>query len=263
MKCTVCKKNSEEVELFKGILPDGMAMVCDACAEREEIPIIKAPSEHQLDKADKRYSVRERMERMSGVRDTTEISGDQMVTQGNLAKLRIPLPKEHHEDILDNYYWTLNLARRRKKLTTSQLAEKMQVNSETIVGIEKGKLPENFQELFIKLEAFLGIKLLKAANKQIHFTRTVDEKKEILEDVRKRMEAPESVDEYHKDGIALKEQIASGKIDFSRREELSDVTLNDLVDMKKKKEASVAIKQSKEAEDAMLGDDLDLDLELL
>jgi ribosome-binding protein aMBF1 (putative translation factor) len=206
------------------------------------------------------------MEQMSGMRDSTEISKDQIVTQGNLAKLRAPAPKEQHEDVLDNYYWTLNLARRRKKLTTSQLAEKMQVDSDTIRGVERGRLPENFQELFIKLEAFLGIKLLKEANKRVHFTRTIDEKEEILKNVREKMEMPEaareSVDEYNKDDLAFKEKLSKGEIDFSRREELSDVTLNDLVDMKKKREKNEIIQKVKADEDAMLGDDIDLDLEL-
>ncbi len=115
MRCIVCKKGCQEVELYNGILEDGMVMVCSVCADEEKIPIIKKPSESQLDKADIRYSVRERMERMSGMRETTEISKEQTALQGNLAKLRAPPKKEQHADVLDNYYWTLNIARRRKK----------------------------------------------------------------------------------------------------------------------------------------------------
>jgi ribosome-binding protein aMBF1 (putative translation factor) len=263
MRCTVCKKTSDEIELFKGILVDGMVMVCDTCAEKEKIPIIKKPSESQLSKADERYTVRERMERMSGTRDTTEISDDQIVTQGNIAKLRVPAPKQHHEDILDNYYWTLNIARRRKKLSITQLAEKMQVTPSVIQGIEKGRLPDDFEELFIKLEAFLGIKLLKNHNRKINFTRTVDEQKEILKNIREKMGMPETIEDDFEENLDFKEKISKGEIDFSKREELSDVTLDDLVDMKKRRERNAAIKKVKDDEDAMLGDDLDLDLELL
>ena len=272
-RCTICKKESDEVELFKGIQAEGMVMVCNICAEKEGIPIIKKPSESQLSKANQRYTVRERMERMSGMHDTTEISEDQTVTQGNLAKLRIPAPKQQHEDILDNYYWTLNIARRRKKLSISQLAEKMMVDPKIIQGIEKGKLPENFTELFLKLEAFLRIKLLKNHKTKINFIRTKDEEQEILKNVRKKMGSieieddiaidsgknTESIKEYKEDEREFKEKLSKGKIDFSRREDLANITLNDLVDMKKKKEKQKA----KSKEDAMLGDDLDLDLELL
>jgi len=262
-RCIICKKTSDEAELFNGIRVDGMVMVCGECAEKEGIPIIKKPSESQLNKADERYSVRERMEKMSGMRDATEISDDQIITQGNLAKLRMPAPKQHHEDVLDNYYWTLNMVRRRKKLTITQLADKMQVDPSIIQGIEKGKLPENFEELFIKLEVFLGTKLLKNHKNKINFSRNVNNQEDILESVRKKMNAPESIEEYREDGKVFEEKLSKGKVDFSRRKDLSNVTLNDLVDMKKKKEASAAIKRMKDDEDAMLGDDLDLDMELL
>ena len=187
MRCAICKKTSDETKLLEGIFKAEMINVCSDCAEDEGIPIITKPSEAQLEKADERYSVRERMENLSGPRDTTEISKDQTITQGNLAKLRMPAPKEHHEDVIDNYYWTLNLARRRKKLTIFQLAEKMQVDPEVIKGIEKGKLPRGFQDLFIKLEAFLGIKLLKAHVQKINFIRNYDTEKEILKRVGKKM----------------------------------------------------------------------------
>jgi ribosome-binding protein aMBF1 (putative translation factor) len=262
-RCAICKKTSDETKLFEGIFNAEMINVCSYCAEDEGVPIITKPSETQLEKADERYSVRERMEQMSGMRDTTEISKDQIVTQGNLAKLRMPAPKEHHEDALDNYYWTLNIARRRKKLSLTQLAEKMQVDPQIIQDIEKGKLPEKFQDLFIKIEAYLGIKLLKGHTRKVNFIRNYDTEKEILKRVGEKMDAPESVDEYHKDEIALKEQIAKGEIDFSRREQLQDVSLNDLVEMKKEREQKESKRRISAQENAMIGDDLDLDIDEL
>ena len=266
-RCAICKKTSDEIKLFEGIFNAEMINICSDCAEDEGVPIITKPSETQLEKADERYSVRERMERMSGRHDTTEISRDQIVTQGNLAKLRMPAPKEQHDDALDNYYWTLNIARRRKKLSVTQLAEKMQVDPQVIQGIEKGKLPKGFQDLFMKIEAYLGIKLLKAQAQRISFIRNYDAEKEILKRVGEKMGAPESVkdsvDEYHKDEIAIKEQIAEGKIDFSRREQLQDVSLNDLVEMKKEREIKESKRRMSVQDNAMVGDDLDIDLDEL
>jgi ribosome-binding protein aMBF1 (putative translation factor) len=262
MRCTICKKTSDEIPLYTGILESNMVNICNECAESEGIPIIKKPSESQLDKADKRYSVRERMERISGMRDTTEISDDQTLTQGNLAKLRIPPKKEQHEDILDNYYWTLNIARRRNKLSITQLAEKMQVDPEIIQGIEKGKIPENFEEIFIKLEAFLGIKLLKTHKKQTHFILpNKDETEEILKRVKEKMDSPKTEDEPTETKKERLEKLSKGEIDFSRREQLSDVTLNDLVEMKKARESQDSKRKSKAQEEAILGDDLELDIE--
>jgi ribosome-binding protein aMBF1 (putative translation factor) len=268
MRCIVCKKDCEETELYEGILEDGMVMVCSTCAEEEGVPIIKKPSEIQLEKADERFSVRERMERMSGMRDATEISSDQTVVQGNLAKLRMPEKKELHEDILDNYYWTLNISRRRKKLSVSQLASQVGTTPEIIRNIEKGKLPEEFSEIFLKIEALLGIKLLKKHDTKISFLRNKDEEKELLSQVRKKMGEisidNKSSQKTEKDIEKRREkldQIERGEIDMSVRENLEDVTLNDLIERKRQKERRETKSRAKSRVDSMVGEDIDLELE--
>jgi len=264
MRCAICKQTSDEVKLFEGILKTEMVNICKECAESEGVPIIQKPSESQLNKADERYTVRERMEVMSGMRDTTEISQDQTITQGNLAKLRIPPKKQTHEDVLDNYFWTLNIARRRKKLTTNQLANQTQIDIKTIQAIEKGKIPEDFETIFAKLELYLDIKLLKNHKQQTSFTRTKDEEQEILKKVQEKMGLP-NLDEpkNNKKDIEHKkeqlEKLSKGEIDFSKREDLSTVTLNDLVEMKKQREQKESKRKSKAQEETMLGDDLELE----
>ena len=248
MRCSICKKTSDEIKLFEGIFNAEMINVCENCAEDQKIPVIRKPSESQLEKAEQRYSVRERMERMSGMHDTTEISKDQIVTQGNLAKLRVPPKKQHHEDIEDNYYWALNIARRRAKMTTTQLAEKMQVNSQIIQEIEKGKIPENFEEIFIKLEIYLGIKLLKKNKTKINFIRSSNKEEEILKTVAEKMKNCETED-------LVQEKIQNEEIKLSRRENLKDVTLNDLIDRKRAREKYKL--QAKQNE--MLGDEIDIE----
>jgi len=252
-RCTICKKSSDEIKLYNGIFEVDMVMICAECAETEGVPIIQKPSESQLNKANERYSVRERMERMSGMRNVTEISEEQTITHGNLAKLRIPPKKEYHEDVLENYYWTLNIARRRAKLTIGQLSEKIQVEQEIIQGIEKGKIPENFEEIFIKIESILDIKLLKNHKRKINFVRTVDEEKEVLESVREKLDLTGKKQEQL-------DKLSKGEVDFSKREDLSNVTLNDLADMKKTRESRIIKRKAKEKEDEILGDDIDLDL---
>jgi ribosome-binding protein aMBF1 (putative translation factor) len=261
-RCIVCKKENNEVELYEGILENGMVMVCLGCADTENIPIMRKPSEEQLEEADKKYTVRERMERISGARDATEISGDQMVVQGNLAKLRMPAPKEQNEAVLDNYYWKLNMARRRKKLSLTQLSELIKISREDLQEIESGKIPVNFEELFLKLESFLGIKLLKNHDKRIRFVRNVDHEREILSKVREKMgQGPieEADQEETKNCEEKLEQIESGEIDFSKRDALKDVTLNDLVEMKKNKERHTKEIKNKRQNEAMFGDDLEIE----
>ncbi len=252
MRCAVCKKGSQEVELFEGILNVEMIMICPICAEKEGIPIIRKPSEEQLSKGEERASVRERMEKMSGMKDRTEISGDQTAIQGNLAKLRVPEKKERHEDVLDDYYWTLNMSRRRKKWSINQLAEKIGIEPEIIQDIEKGKIPQNFEEVFTKFEVFFGIKLLKNYRTKVKFTRTKDEEMEILKSVRQKMNDPSESSTPPKK-----------EIDFSSKESMEDVTLNDLVEMKRQREKQETKMKSKVQTDAMVGDDIDLELDEL
>ena len=269
-RCVICKATAEEKELFEGIFDDGMINICSECAEKEGIPIIRKPSPEQLNKADRRYSVRERMEKISGSRDASEISGDQMAIQGNIAKLRMPEPKQQNDSVIDNYYWKLNMSRRRKKLSLTQLSELIKIPRETLQEIEKGKIPENFEEIFMKLEAFLGIKLLKNHKTRINFVRNRDQEKEILNSVRKKIgkkviEKEEDLldkilseerEEEREDKIR---RIRGGEIDFSKRENLSDITLNDLIELKKEKERKKQEIQIKKQNDSLFGDDLDLD----
>jgi len=254
--CTICKKSQEETTLYPGILETEMVNICEECAEDQKIPIIKKPSESQLTRADKTYSVRERLDKMSGRRETTEISKSQLTTQNNLAKLRAPPKKQYHEDALDDYSWTLKMARRRSKMTTSQLAKKIDTTSHAIQEIEKGILPNSFQETFLKLEALLGIKLLKSRPKQISFTRkNEDQEKEILASVAKKMKNPEEELEEDEQIENIQEKIETEEIKLSRRKDLSNVTLNDLIDRKRARERY----QQKVKQDEMLGEDIDIE----
>jgi len=256
MICTICKKTDQEVTLYPGILSSEMVNVCEDCAEDQKIPIIKKPSASQLTQADKTYSVRERLDRMSGRRDATEISHDQTVTQRNLSKLKMPKPKQNHPEVLDNYYWTLNMARRRVKMTSSQLAKKIGISPYIIQEIEKGTLPENFKEIFLKLEALLGISMLKAHAPQINFTRkSPDQEQAILRAVAEKMKNPEKELEELEELEEAEEKIDLAEMKLSRRKDLENVTLNDLVDRKKAREKQKL--QMKQRE--LLGDDIDLE----
>ena len=257
MRCAICKKEGNEIKLFEGILNAGMINICSGCSEEEGIPIIRKPSKEQLKKGDERYSVRERMERMSGMRDASEISGEQTIIQKNLSRLKMPEKKETNEDVLDDYYWTLNMARRRKKWSINQLSEKIKIDSRVIEDIEKGKIPEDFEEIFIKFEAFFGIKLLKNHRNKIQFKRTIDEEREILDSVREKMKLPQ------KEESKVGEKIIEDEIDFKSKESLEDLTLNDLIDIKKQKEKKERQKKIKIQKDSMVGDDLDLEIEEL
>jgi ribosome-binding protein aMBF1 (putative translation factor) len=208
------------------------------------------------------------------MRDATDISSDQTIIQRNLARLRIPEKRQINNEVLDNYNWTIKIVRRRKKMTLSQLAHGVGVDAQVINQIEQGRLPKNFKEVFSKIENFLEVKLLKEHDKPIK----IDEHK-ILEDVGKKIgikikpknEEPiwEKGGEYieeeleptpvqSKEKEEKLQRVARGEMDFSRRMNLQNVTLNDLVDAKRAKEKRENRAQA-EKRSEIIGNDIDID----
>ncbi|MFA4960914.1 MAG: hypothetical protein WC548_04600 [Candidatus Pacearchaeota archaeon] len=274
MRCSVCRKSGDEVELFKGISEDGVVMICEFCAEREGMPIIKKPTMKQLEDADKRYSVRERMERMSGRREITDISPDQSIVQRNLSKLRMPEKRQSNEEVVYDYNWVIKIERRRRKMTTSQLAHGVGVSADVINQIEQGKLPKNFKEIFLKIESFLGVKLLKNHEPLVAIKTKEDEYK-ILQEVGQKIgikvaekkfedenEPLKKIEEPEKLGVSNEKKeklnrLSKGELDFSRRTDLTNVTLNDLVDMKRAREKREE-RIRKESRADVVGDDINI-----
>ena len=249
MKCFVCGIEKEAVELFEGISSRGIVNVCIKCSENESIPLLKKASENQLEQMNKTYTVRERMDRLSSPRkDRTEISKDQSILQNNLSRLKIPPKKEINEQIVEDYYWQLNMARRRRKLTLSQTAENTMLSVEVIESIEKGRIPKNFEEVFPKLENFFGIKLLKLKIENVKFVHKKEDEEKILRDVQEKMKNQKEIGENLS-------KISRG--DLSRIKDLSKVTISDLQDLKKKKEEEERKVKRKE----MIDEEFELELE--
>ncbi len=248
--CAICKKTPEQVTLYRGVLKVRIVDVCEECAEDQKIPIIKKPSQSQLSQINKTYSVRERLDRMSGRRvEEREL----LTTQRNLAKLKMPKPKQNHPDVLDNYYWTLSMARRRAKMTTSQLAKKIRITATTVQGVERGVIPEDFKDIFPRFENVLNIKLLKNHDSKISFIRkNSDKEKEILNAVKEKMGQPAS---DRKEKKIVRNRTAPEDEGFKDKGISEDVTLSDLIDRKRAREKyNLKMKQEE-----MFGDDIDLD----
>jgi ribosome-binding protein aMBF1 (putative translation factor) len=261
MRCAICKKTSDQVQLFEGLLYDEMIRICEPCADTEGIPRIKKPSTTQLERADKSYTVRERMEHMSGMRKRTDLSEDQNEVQGNLARLKIPAKKEVHENVHDNYYWAVNIGRRRKKMSLGQLAAEIGIDQKVIKGIESGKIPKDFETIFLRLEKFLGVKLIKNHRQTVSFKRdNRDEEKEILDIVKGKMDKTKNIDfDDMKEEKEQLEKLSRGEIDFSREDNIKDITLNDLIDAKREKEKKEVAKKRIIQTDSLLGDEIELE----
>ena len=288
MRCAICKKTEEELVLHDGIFESEIGKVCEICAEKENIPLLKRPTQEQLANADKKYSVRERMEKLAGTAPAqSDLSKDQLTAHKNLNKLRVLPKKQFNEKLYDNYYWRLNISRRRKKMSIPQLAKVSGVPEEIIDSIEKGVLPANFEEPIVKLEIELEVNLLKNHETKIQFTKAhPDKEKEILRQVGEKIGAPPTFPQTEEDyqeeididelaepaeaaesEIAEKEksekldQLSHGELDLSKRKNLKDITLSDLQNMKREREKRQQEFQRQEKEQDMLGEDVDFELE--
>jgi len=243
MECKICNKGLEEVELFEGIFEEKIETVCRNCAQRENIPLIKKPifEEEKIE----HLSVRERMEKLSNHKKP--IPREQFIAHKNLTKLRFPLKREDHPDLIENYDWILKTARRRKKLSQTQLAEELIIPLQVIIDLESGKIAKDFANYLEKLESFLEIKIRKR-----RFTNSISERKpinpeeeiEILErtkeKINKEKECSESEDE----------------INFKDKEALKKWTLKDLIRLKRKKDQD----EFQKAETSeIVGDDLEIE----
>ncbi len=267
-RCAICKTPWDQTNLFEGVYENEMIMVCADCAREENIPIIRKPTSEQLEKAEIRYSVRERMERLSGMNKPKRLNREQKIVQSNLGKLKMPEPKQKNDSVLDNYYWTLNMARRRKKMTINQVSQQTGISSVVINSIERGQIPIDFQEVFFKLETYFRIKLLKFHKSKVNYVLNSEEENDLIEEVKTNISKAEifdeekeleDVDKLRKERAEKLKKLKNGKLDFSKRKSLNSLTLNDLVDMKKNREKEKVRQRIQEQTEDLFGEDLELD----
>ncbi len=161
-QCFKCGKSEEEAKLVDAIAGGEVIKICEDCSKREEIPVIRRPSAQQLKESEKKYTVKERLRRMSG----TDKKEKKEVTLDDLKKREIEKVKKEKRDknrplnLVDNFNWEILRARRKEKLTRKQLAEKIQESEAAIKMVENNQLPENSWQLLRRLEQFFQIKLI-------------------------------------------------------------------------------------------------------
>jgi len=256
MECAVCKRDNDETHLFDGIYDGKISKICPKCAKIENIPIIKKPTPEQLVEAERRYSVKERMEKLSGLYDDKQtLSRDQTIANKNLAKLRFPIKKQQHPELVDNYYWLIQQIRRRKKFTIAHVSKETGIPENIIEIIERGILPKEFKNSISKLENFFNIQLFKkhqiqAFLKKPSYNRQDEEK--VFEEVKQKIHLKE-------EKLEKINKISEGKMDFSKPENIKNITLSDLIELKKKKETAEKRQSEEKLTRDMFGDDLELE----
>jgi len=266
VNCSICGKGSGEVLLFNGIFEGKLVKICRNCSAMSDAVIINKPTDEQLQELDRKRSVKEVMQDLSspGRKIATK---DNIIAHKDLARLRFPTAKQESQDLVSNYDWVLKQARRHRKLSTAQVAEATGLNKAKIEELENGQITPGFEKTAIALEDLYDVKVL-LDRENSNFPKNQEDfqkkEKEILAGVEEKMkkhrflienrnknqelgEQAETkfeqidIDEIIKDKEAhkkqfqeesLDEKIEQGKFDFSDKEDLDKITIQDLVERK-------------------------------
>jgi ribosome-binding protein aMBF1 (putative translation factor) len=265
MRCPICGKNEGT---NKAIINREVISICDSCARTEGLPLIHKPTQEQLARANQRYTVRERMMKLSGMDKLHPVSRDHEIAQRHLGKIRVPEKVQESSSLVDNYNWKIKIARRRKKITLSQLSQITGIPADTLDSLEKGMLVKDYQKIALKMENALGIPLLKEHEKTVKFIMpkkeepVVDTKTEKaledleLEELRRSVKIVEQRRKME-EKQQIVEEIKKGEMDFGDKKKTSEITLNDLIEAKKQRERAEKEKERKTK--GLFGSDLELE----
>jgi ribosome-binding protein aMBF1 (putative translation factor) len=277
-KCGICEKDVNR--LYAAVFDRSVINICEECAKLEGIPIMKKPTQEQLARANQRYTVRERMLKISGLNPLNAISPAHEIAQRHLSKLKIPEKKQESSELIENYYWLIKVARRRKKITLSQLSQATGITVEVLDSIERGILVKNYVEIMLTLEKALGIRLLKNHEKSVKFIMPEKREQDTLQHVKDKMEGKETDLMFEKSSSQILEdedareimrqekekqmqksstleEIKKGEFNFTDKARLKNVTLSDLTAIKKQREREER-QQAKQQRQDMIGDDLEM-----
>ncbi len=149
--CSIC---GVDAHLVEAVSDAQIVRVCRFCADKNNLPVIKRPDEFHLDEVDKRKSVRERL-----IESNPKMSSKE---DDDLKEIVVQNLKEgERDDLVHNFHWHIQHARRMKKISQKQLAESVAEPVVLVEMAEKGKLPDDYSKFVSKLEQFLGIQLFK------------------------------------------------------------------------------------------------------
>lgn len=271
--CGVCGKTEEIIPLFDGIYNGGIEKVCYDCARKESISLIRKPTREQLEQAQKRLSVKEMMEKMSSPQKKIMAKDQIIVHKNLAKLKFPGIKQEHGDLVHNYDWILKQARRHQKITTDQLAKkigfDKAQIESlesgKLFSGFEAVAYALE-RALDIKILK-INVPATRFA-RNVEEKKIIKNKleKDILDSVREKMKKhmflvnkskEEGVDYYDSDTETkhdtidvneivkqkaeekrkkyeqLANEIESDKFDFSNRENLNNITLNDLADLKK------------------------------
>lgn len=155
--CFRCGVSGEKVRLHDAISNKGIVKVCGDCANLENIPVIKKPTETQLAEAQK---PRTRQERLAA-RAPPKLMKTEVTLRDLIDEKFKNRGVQSNPDLIENFHWKIQQAKRMKRITREEFAKGIGESDATVRRIEQGFLPANDYKIVNKIESFLGISLRK------------------------------------------------------------------------------------------------------
>jgi ribosome-binding protein aMBF1 (putative translation factor) len=157
-ECFRCGISDEKVKLYDAISENGIVKICGDCNKIERFPLIRKPSDTQIEDSKRQKSVREMM---TGMNKSKLLAGRE-VSLRELVDRNLKERKEKQpSDLVDNFNWTIQRIRRSRKITREEFSKGIGESEATIRMVESGILPNNDYKIINKIEGYLGISLRK------------------------------------------------------------------------------------------------------
>ena len=156
--CSVCNNIAELVD---AIGPEEIIKVCEFCAKKNNLPIIHKATDEEISQIQTFY--KKRFGQVNNDLPTTlALTSEKNKEDRELERvLKTNLKKGEYPELIDNFHWYIQQARRIKKISQKQLSDAI-AEPEVIIDLaEQGKLPDNHDQLITKIEQYLRISVRK------------------------------------------------------------------------------------------------------
>jgi len=169
MECFKCGVSDKDADLIEAISGKGIVHVCERCFFEEGIPAVKRKGSF-VPGSEKSLTVYERLSHMSGTDKKTASkkselfrlqSSDLKSSADKNSGVQLARWARPRKDLIENFHWVIMRVRRSKKMTQAQFAEAIGEPESSIRTAEEGVIYENNDRLVSKIENYLRIKILK------------------------------------------------------------------------------------------------------
>lgn len=182
-KCSICERGKDETDLLDAVHLSELIKICPRCARVENIPLVRKPTQEQIEAGMKPSNYRERVRNFhkEDINTTLENIRKRQEEKNIQNKLVSSRYNSRPENLVDNFNWHIIMARKKIRISRKQLGEAIGESEETIRVLEDKMIPVNGLKVLEKIEQYLGVKLIKREN----VTSLAGMKDVTLDDLRK------------------------------------------------------------------------------